>query len=155
MVKRLPLGRVIAQRELIATETGGVLSVQVGMPRPIGGGWDWACPCRILGLGKPIERHVHGVDALQTLQLVSAALRDELERSGRAFALHGCDDWRWGFPRLMPVLPIPGLEARLEGVIDAELSRTVEQVKRTGNDRVSPAVPRRRHRGRRSSPAAE
>jgi hypothetical protein len=133
MEKRPSLGRVIARRELTATDTGGAVTLQVGMPRHIGDGWDWVCPYRILGLGKPIQGQVHGIDALQTLQLVSAALRSELERSGHTFALHGFHDWRWGFPRQMPALPIPGLEARLEEVVDEEVSRAVEQGKRTQN----------------------
>jgi hypothetical protein len=43
--------------------------VRLGVPRKLGGGWDWGCPVEIRGLDEPHLRYVYGVDAFQALQL--------------------------------------------------------------------------------------
>src|SRR5690606_40931798 len=62
--------------------TGGGVTISIGQPVHIGDGWDWACPYLIEGLQTPIQHRVFGIDALQTLQLVSVSIRDKLEQCG-------------------------------------------------------------------------
>jgi len=94
------LGTVIAQRTL-STEAGDGVTISIGQPVHIGDGWDWACPYQIEGLKTPIQHRVFGIDALQTLQLVSIAIRAELEQCGERLSWLDNDFWQAGFPMLL------------------------------------------------------
>lgn len=96
----VPLGAVIAQRTM-NTEAGGCVTISIGQPVFLGDGWDWACPYRIEGLKTPIQHRVFGIDALQTLQLVSIAIRGDLEQCGEPLAWLDDDFWQAGFPMLL------------------------------------------------------
>jgi hypothetical protein len=64
------IGRVVAVRRLRRRgKPGGSVIVRIGVPRKLRGGWDWGCPVEIRGLDPPHLRYVHGVDAVQALQL--------------------------------------------------------------------------------------
>jgi hypothetical protein len=64
------LGRVVAERVLrVPGQPKRKVSVRIGLPRRLGGGWDWGCPVEITGLDAPRIRYVFGVDAFQALQL--------------------------------------------------------------------------------------
>ena len=95
----VPLGTVIAQR-ILHTEDGGCITVSIGQPVQVEG-WDWACPYRIEGLKVPIAHRVFGIDALQTLQLVSVSIRTELEQCGEPLTWLNDDFWQAGFPMLL------------------------------------------------------
>ncbi len=71
MKAALKFALVIAERELTDVQTDQRVLVSVGTPQYIGDGWDWPCPHIITGFGEPIHGHAHGIDALQSLQLVS------------------------------------------------------------------------------------
>ena len=79
-------------------------------PVHVGDGWDWACPFRVDGLGEPITGQAHGIDALQALQLVSAAIRGALEHAGVPLRWHDADFWQAGFPRHVEAFGAPELE---------------------------------------------
>jgi hypothetical protein len=129
MNKRIPLGKVIARRELRMRNTEHPVVVSIGTPKHIGGGWDWACPYSISGLGKLICGHVHGIDALQALQLVSTGIRQVLEQSGCELTFEGCSDLGLAFPKLIPSFGDPRLEHRLVKLLVAETTRWVKRHK--------------------------
>jgi hypothetical protein len=48
----------------------GTVVLEIGVPRRVPG-WDWACPVRIVGLGRRLEKvePVFAIDAVQAMQL--------------------------------------------------------------------------------------
>ena len=120
--KKIPLGQVIARRTMKTTGERRV-RVSVGMPVFVGDGWDWVCPYRIVGIGTPLVGHVHGVDALQALQLVSAGIRTSLEETGRALSWVGDRYWQCGFPQQLGGLGIPPLERHLSKLVTKETTK--------------------------------
>ena len=117
------LGQVIAERVLVHQPTGGRVLIAVGTPRFIGKGWDWACPYVITGLGDPIHGHAHGIDALQSLQLVSAAIRADLEQTGATLSFLAQEGWHSAFPSTLQDFGSADLRARIEALIEAEQTR--------------------------------
>ena len=95
----VPLGTVIAQRTM-TNEAGGCITISIGQPVQVEG-WDWACPYRIEGLKTSIAHRVFGIDALQTLQLVSVSIRTKLEQCGERLTWLDDDFWQAGFPMLL------------------------------------------------------
>lgn len=91
------LGTVIAQRTL-NTAAGSCVTVSIGQPVHIGDGWDWACPYQIDGLPALVQGRIFGIDAIQALQLVSIAIRGDLERCGERLLWLDDDFWQAGFP---------------------------------------------------------
>lgn len=76
------LGEIIAHRELIADRKDGTsfpVVVRIGAPRrdsdPDG---DWVCPCQLDGLGESRVWTIHGIDAVQALQLAFVCLKGQL-----------------------------------------------------------------------------
>ena len=120
MKDHIGLEPVIAQRELVDEHSNQPVLVSIGTPQFIGDGWDWACPYVITGLGEPIHGHVHGIDALQALQLVSAAIRSTLEQSGAALSFLGERDWQSAFPAPIQNLGSAALQVRIEALIEQE-----------------------------------
>ena len=120
MKDHIGLEPVIAQRELVDEHSNQPVLVSIGTPQFIGDGWDWACPYVITGLGEPIHGHVHGIDALQALQLVSAAIRSALEQSGAALSFLGQSDWQSAFPAPIQNLGSAALQVRIEALIEQE-----------------------------------
>lgn len=123
----VPLGTAIARREL-RTAAGDPVVVVVGAPVHVGEGWDWACPFRIEGLGDAgaVDAQVHGIDALQALQLVTPAVRGALERAGVPLRWLGSDFWEAGFPRPVEALGVRALEAELHARLDEATARWLE-----------------------------
>jgi hypothetical protein len=111
------VGAVVARREL-ATSTGDAVLVEVGVPVYVGDGWDWACPYRIEGPAGVVTGQAHGIDGLQALQLVSGAIRAELERSGARLLWLGADFWQAGFPPLVAAMGESELEEALRRQLD-------------------------------------
>lgn len=136
MKEQINLGTVIAIRELTDHHTGQPVLVSIGTPQFIGDGWDWACPYVITGLGEPIHGHAHGIDALQALQLVSAAIRSALEQSGAALSFLGQRDWQSAFPAPIQNLGSAELQARIESLIEQEQARWLAEqgVRPAGED---------------------
>ena len=121
--EQINLGTVIANRELTDHNTGQPVHVSIGTPQFIGDGWDWACPFLITGLGEPIRGQAHGIDALQALQLVSAAIRSELEQSGAELSFLGQRHWQAAFPAQLHDLGSSELRARIETLAAEEQGR--------------------------------
>jgi uncharacterized protein DUF6968 len=73
------LGPLLAHRVLDAVYPDGQvapISVQLGMPGPHGDSvGDWACPCRIQGLGDSDVWTLYGVDSLQAVSQATELLR--------------------------------------------------------------------------------
>ncbi len=71
---------IAVRRFTVAGEPGREVVLTLGKPRPSLG--DWACSVLIEGLPRARRRRVHGVDALQALQLAMQHARAELDASG-------------------------------------------------------------------------
>ncbi len=116
------LETVIAQR-ILGTEAGGSVTVSIGLPVHIGNGWDWACPYRIEGLETAVQSQVFGIDALQVLQLVSVAIRVELEQSGERLSWLDDDFWQAGFPMLLQSYGDRRIEEKLLKLLEETFTR--------------------------------
>jgi hypothetical protein len=103
-------------------KTGGrsrQILVEVGRPRRGRKGYDWYCPDRITGNGRPRIFRAHGVDALQALILSLAGLSKEITDWGkRDVALTWLGD-RW-------------LGLTVHAVFRAEAQRALDETKRRG-----------------------
>ena len=151
MKRKVALGKVIARRVLVNRDTRRRVTVSIGSPTHIGDGWDWVCPYKISGLGHPIHDHVHGIDALQALQLVSLGIRKTLENKRCPLAWLGDPFWQSGFPTLLSGLGDPELGRRLETLVQKEITRWVASKrrrimsrKRQSNVRLEPTAPANR-----------
>ncbi|CAM5328912.1 hypothetical protein SAVIM338S_00884 [Streptomyces avidinii] len=76
------LGEVIASRQLVADRKDGSsfpVVIRLGAPRrdcdPTG---DWVCPCQLDGLEGSRVWMIHGIDAVQALQLAFVGLKGQL-----------------------------------------------------------------------------
>ncbi len=118
----VPLGTVIAQRTM-TTEAGGRVTISIGQPVFLGDGWDWACPYQVDGLKSPIKHRVFGIDALQTLQLVSVSIRSELEECGEPLTWLDDDFWQAGFPMLLQSYGNRQIEEKLLKVLEQTFTR--------------------------------
>ena len=107
MKRKVALGKVIASRVLVNRDRKRRVTVSIGLPTYIGDGWDWVCPFKISGLGHPIHDQVHGIDALQALQLVSLGIRKTLENKRCPLAWLGHPFWQSGFSTLLSGWVIP------------------------------------------------
>ena len=121
-VTRIPvprkLGRVVAVRRLrVPGHPAQAVTIRIGAPRRLKGGWDWGCPVEISGMEAPRLRYVFGIDAFQALQLGLdyIAIRTAAARL-RPFLFEPEDGG--GFTRSLPTfLPI-ATQQRLQALID-------------------------------------
>ena len=121
------LGRVVAARRLqVSGIPGRAIRVRVGVPRRLGGGWDWGCPVEISGLGAPRLRYIFGVDAFQALQLGLNYIAVRLATAHpRPFWFKPADGS--GFTRSIPTsLPL-ATQRRLERMIDQAAGRWAQR----------------------------
>jgi hypothetical protein len=76
------IGTVIASREMTFVFADGskeVAMLKVGQPVEVGGGLDWCCPFELnIGTMKRL-RGIHGIDAVQALDLTMKSLRTDIE----------------------------------------------------------------------------
>lgn len=148
-VPAVPLGPVIATRTMHVGPRMTPVTLSIGAPVYVGKGWDWACPYKIAGLGKVIKGSAFGVDAIQAVQLVSLALREDLEKTGKKLIFLDQEFWQFGFPKQVVAFDDPELEKRLTRVIDVETTKWTSRLKRTrrkalkiGNKQVTSRTPR-------------
>jgi hypothetical protein len=124
----IALGKPIAQR-IMHTTCGKTVTITVGAPVFVGDGWDWACPFRIDGLPEVIEKASFGIDALQSLQLVSLAIRGALAMSKEQFQDHEFNgkliSWESGFPLLIDSFGDRALERKICQNIEETLAEWV------------------------------
>jgi hypothetical protein len=130
-VPAVPLGHVIATRTMHVGPKMTPVTLAIGAPVHVGKGWDWACPYRIAGLGRVIKGRAFGVDAVQAVQLVSLALREDLEKTGKKLTFLGHEFWQFGFPKQVVAFNDPDLEQRLTRVLDLEIAKWTSRLKRT------------------------
>ena len=130
MKRKVALRKIIARRILVNRDSRRRVIVSIGLPTYIGDGWDWVCPFKISGLGHPIHDQVHGIDALQALQLVSLGIRKTLENKRCPLAWLGDPFWQSGFPTLLSGLGDPELVRRLETLVQKEITRWVASKRR-------------------------
>jgi hypothetical protein len=127
----VPLGSVIATRTMHVSPKLTPVTLSVGAPVHVGKGWDWACPYKIAGLGKVIRGSAFGADAVQAIQLVSLALREDLEKTRKKLIFLDQEFWQFGFPKQVVAFCDPELEKRLTRVIDVEIAKWTSRLKRT------------------------
>jgi hypothetical protein len=132
------LGRAIAVRRLrVPGHPARAVTVRIGTPRPLGGGWDWGCPVEISGLGAPRLCYIFGVDAFQALQLGLdyIAIRTAAAKP-RPFLFEredgGC------FTRSLPTYLPVATQKRLQRLIDQAGDRWGRKQKRSGTRRKKP-----------------
>ena len=130
MKRKVALRKIIARRILVNRDSRRRVIVSIGLPTYIGDGWDWVCPFKISGLGHPIHDQVHGIDALQALQLVSLGIRKTLEDKRCPLAWLGDPFWQSGFPSPLSGLGDPELVRRLETLVQKETTRWVASKRR-------------------------
>ena len=76
------IGTVIASREMTFVFADGRKEsayLKVGQPVEVGDGLDWCCPFELsIGSTKRL-RGIHGIDAMQVLELTMKSLRADIE----------------------------------------------------------------------------
>jgi hypothetical protein len=91
---------------------------------------DWECPFRIRGLGSARLEFGYGVDALQALTTALEGIRALLDEVGKPIAWSGVLPDHTGFQRMIPLIDGADISARLERLVDRELTRHVRQMER-------------------------
>jgi hypothetical protein len=138
-------GPVIAERRLVAHDSGAVVRVTIGAPRSGPNGVDWTCPFRIRGGGLAIVEFGYGVDSMQALATALEGVRYRLDASGLALdwrvgpGRDGVYDGETGFTRSIPIAFGPASRRRLERLVDRELRAEVERLKRRSRATRRPA----------------
>ena len=139
-------GQVIASRELSHAESDTPIVVEIGVPRRRRTG-EWACPYRIMGLGKRGTRYAFGYDAVQALQIVNQAIWLDLEPHRKQLDWLG-ERGDTGFFRYYPQLLGADHQRRVEAAIDRENHTEYLRLKRR-HDRT---LARRKVRKKRARP---
>ena len=131
------LGPAIAARRLrVPGKPARAVTIRIGAPRRLGGGWDWGCPVEISGMGTPRLRYVFGIDAFQALQLGLEYIAIRTETAKPTPFLFDREDGGC-FTRSLPTyLPVK-TRARLQTLIDQAALRWLRKEKRVGSKRRS------------------
>ena len=124
-------GEIIGERKLHrkVERRNAVITVTLGKPRRRKDS-DWECPFHITGKG---IQYGYGVDAIQALTTALEGIRVMLERNGGQFSWLGGD--YTGFDRLVTSSFGAKLNARLNRIIDREIERYVDGLKRAQQKR--------------------
>jgi hypothetical protein len=132
------LGQAIAARRLrMPGHPGRAVTIRIGVPRRLSGGWDWGCPVEISGMGTPRLRYVFGIDAFQALQLGLDYIAIRTATAKPAPFLFDREDGG-GFSRSLPTyLPIKTRD-RLQAVIDQAAARWARKEQRSRTRRKKP-----------------
>jgi hypothetical protein len=133
------MSRVLAVRRLhVPGQPTRTVTVRIGVPRHLSGGWDWGCPVEIAGLEDPGPSYIFGADAFQALQLALDYVAIRISTAApRPYWFDVADGG--GFTRSLPsVLPL-AIQDELQGLINRAALRWASQGKRA-------TAPRRRTR---------
>jgi len=106
------------------------LVVTLGEPKKMKDHPDWECPFRIKGSGVARLEYGCGVDALQALTSALEGIRTLLDEIGKPLAWSGVLPDHTGFSRPIPIGLGPALAARLERLVEREITRQVRQLER-------------------------
>lgn len=125
--KKPTSGAVIATRELVRSDAGSKVTIELYEPRrrPTG---EFECPYRIRGLGRPRRGRAYGEDSIQALQLSFEAVRLELEPYAEGLEWFGAPG-ETGFPRFVPYGMGRALTKRINALVDREVEREVRRLK--------------------------
>jgi hypothetical protein len=140
------IGTILAERQLAEQESGKVVRVSLGAPRPGTDGADWECPFRIHGAGISRVEFGYGVDSMQALTTALDLIRVLLDESGLALGWKmgaGRQDiWddETGFARSIPIALGPAITRRLERVVDREIQREVLRLERRSTSKTKPTT---------------
>jgi hypothetical protein len=105
------------------------VTIRIGVPRRLSGGWDWGCPVDISGIGAPRLRYVFGIDAFQALQLGLDYIAIRTAAAKPRPFLFDPEDGGW-FSRSLPThLPLRTRE-RLQKLCDQAELRWARKQKR-------------------------
>jgi hypothetical protein len=125
------LGRAVAVRRLrVPGKPARAVTIRIGTPRRLGGGWDWGCPVEISGLGAPRLRYIFGVDAFQALQLGLDYIAIRTTTAKPRPFLYERDDGGC-FTRSLPTYLSLESQERLQALIDKQPDRWTERQKRS------------------------
>jgi hypothetical protein len=127
----------IATRQLASSDPADPpIEIQLGAPEPVSE-HEWRCPYRFpLGPAGNAVRYAHGEDALQSLLCALIALRNDLDRDGSRYTWAGTDTS--GIPKMIPQFFGVGFAARLEAMVEAEVSRFAAEAKAHSADTGAP-----------------
>lgn len=97
----MPIGDVIAERELEAEKDAKSCTVTVRLGRPVKSedAPDYRCPYQVVGIGDDVVRSASGVDSIQALELAFKMLGVELYLRYKEFAFTWLGDPDIGFPK--------------------------------------------------------
>jgi len=100
-IKRIPLGDVIAERVLAATNEGNsyVATVRLGRPVRMEDAPGYLCPYQVSGIGDDVVRSAGGEDSMQALDLAIKTLGAELHLRYRDFTFTWLGQADLGFPK--------------------------------------------------------
>jgi hypothetical protein len=121
------MGKVIARRVYGRSDRlRSRVVLEIGTPRKVGRGWDWACPVRIVGLDDcpKSPEPIFGIDAVQALECAMHYARGTLSKVSPSLT------WQNQVGEIGLPLSVPGylpskFRARVEAAIDRELKRFV------------------------------
>ena len=116
----------IATRHLARTDTGAVVTVQLGRPRGRRTG-EFECPYRVRGLGRVKIGRALGEDTVQALQLAFEAVRLELEPHAAILTWYG-ELGETGFPQFVPYTLGVRFRKRLEAIVNREIEQQARRL---------------------------
>jgi hypothetical protein len=121
---------IAVRRYGVVGEPDREVVLTIGKPRPdpdpTG---DWMCSVLIEGIPKARWRRIHGIDALQALQLATEYARRTLDASGLVLTwLDGTEPGDVGIPLSAPVGWGLALQLRLERYLEREERRVARAV---------------------------
>jgi uncharacterized protein DUF6968 len=129
------LGRAIAVRRLrVPGHPRRAVTIRIGVPRRLGGGWDWGCPVEVSGMGAPRLRYVFGIDAFQALQLSFDYIAIRTAAAKPRPFLFDREDGGCVTRSLPTYLPMKRRE-RLQALIEQEVGRWARSQKRAPTPR--------------------
>lgn len=114
----------IATRTL-TDDNGAKIEVRIGLPGQVSLE-EWRCPLRI---GSEPICYVHGMDAVQVLQLAFEKVRIDLQQLGR-FTWEGGEPGDHGFTRGLPSYFGFPFYQRMEQIVDNEVQKLVDDLKK-------------------------
>lgn len=124
-------GEVIAERRLVVRGAPQKrVVVSLGAPRRRRGETDWECPFRIRGAGITSFEYGYGVDSVQALTTALEGIRAVLDKSGQSLSWENVLHDQTGFQRFIPITFGTSFSRRLERLVDREVRRQLQSMRR-------------------------
>lgn len=123
---------IAVRRYRVIGEPAREVVLTIGKPRPDPDSrGDWYSTVLIEGLPRERRKRVHGVDAVQALQLAMVYARRKIEASGLRLTLYGAEADDFGLPHPVPSYDGSGFTQKIERLIEEEHEKFGEAL-RTG-----------------------